>query len=462
MVPTSTATAATLPLKPNTASYSSIATMDPDQVTTTSLKAETLTPPLTPARHPSPQHIRLACVPEHFSSPLLLSTIASDQGGYSLFPSAQYPCKVSIVLCPGGTGEMLKKLQQGEVDVVCGLTEGLVAPLGSFFAAKEAKEVGVEDPGYRLVGTLNSKPLVWAVATHPDRAPGDSYFGMRGLREGLDKWEDVDSPAKIKEEWELLDTLKDWRKCGVSRIGSGSYLMPFVVGLEKGWIGSNPSTPDQEVEEEEEKRPSKRPKSSGSSVLLNIPKKSASDTTSSDANKEQQLFDFIPCNNLPTLSSRLLSKETDFFLWERFTTKHLFDSKQAYHYSNVRPPWPAFMFAASNNILSTESGKKGLKALLGGLNESVHRFMLEAPQKEIQQKEGSKSLEFVTKQFHYSEADALKWFQTVGYAEDVSEVKNEVLEGCLKALVGAGVVSSDVGGVEVEVDVDLELFVAKV
>jgi ABC-type nitrate/sulfonate/bicarbonate transport system substrate-binding protein len=56
---------------------------------------------------------------------------------------------------PSGTGQMITSLQNNEIDVGIGLTEGWIAALGKH----------KEDAGFKLVGTYVETPLCWAIST---------------------------------------------------------------------------------------------------------------------------------------------------------------------------------------------------------------------------------------------------------------------------------------------------------
>ncbi len=90
--------------------------------------------------------------------------------------------------CPGGTGEMCRLLDEGEVDIALVLTEGAISHI-----AKGSK--------IRIAGTYVQSPLTWGVHTSPSYIAGES--GSR---------------------------------FAVSRMGSGSHLMSYVYASQKGWL----------------------------------------------------------------------------------------------------------------------------------------------------------------------------------------------------------------------------------
>jgi ABC-type nitrate/sulfonate/bicarbonate transport system substrate-binding protein len=136
--------------------------------------------------------LRIGYVPEHFSTPLH-------------YASTKFSLVCTLIPFPSGTGHMITSLRAGEIDIGIGLTEGWVAGLGKT-PSTPASEVD-----YRIVGTYVETPLCWAISTGPKR----EINGVADLKNG---------------------------KIGVSRIGSGSYVMGFVLADQNGWLeGEKPS-----------------------------------------------------------------------------------------------------------------------------------------------------------------------------------------------------------------------------
>ncbi|KAI9502005.1 hypothetical protein GGI26_005596 [Coemansia sp. RSA 1358] len=91
--------------------------------------------------------IRIGCVPEHFSGPLLY---AQEQGQLKTGG-------VELVICKLGTGDMIRKLIAGELEAAICVTEGLVAGI------ENNKEADL-----RLFGTFVDSPLPWAISVATD------------------------------------------------------------------------------------------------------------------------------------------------------------------------------------------------------------------------------------------------------------------------------------------------------
>ncbi|ETW83162.1 hypothetical protein HETIRDRAFT_316275 [Heterobasidion irregulare TC 32-1] len=124
--------------------------------------------------------LRVGYVREHFSSPLL-QYAEVDQGK-----------TFTLVECPSGTGQLIARLTNDEIDVAIALTDPLISGI-----AKGSK-------AYKLIGSYVNTPLNWAVITGKD--------------------------SKYKSIADLKGT-----PLGISRPGSGSQTMASVMALQQGW-----------------------------------------------------------------------------------------------------------------------------------------------------------------------------------------------------------------------------------
>ncbi|KAG7660990.1 uncharacterized protein J8A68_005510 [[Candida] subhashii] len=124
--------------------------------------------------------LKVAYIPEHFSTPLFF---AEQQGYYT-----SLGLSIEFIKVIEGSGRLINLLNSGEVDIAIGLTEAFVADI-----AKGNKNI-------KLVDTYVKSPLLWAISTGAHR----DEFHNEGQLEG--------------------------QTIGVSRIGSGSYIMSFVLG----------------------------------------------------------------------------------------------------------------------------------------------------------------------------------------------------------------------------------------
>lgn len=128
--------------------------------------------------------LKVAYIPEHFSTPLFF---AQQQGYYKA-----HDLSIEFVKVPEGSGRLINLLNSNEVDIAIGLTEAFIADI-----AKGNENIHVLD-------TYVKSPLLWAVSTGSNR-------------------DDVTDAKQLK-------------RIGVSRIGSGSYVMSFVLAHQLGFL----------------------------------------------------------------------------------------------------------------------------------------------------------------------------------------------------------------------------------
>ncbi|KAG0226836.1 hypothetical protein BGW42_003342 [Actinomortierella wolfii] len=292
--------------------------------------------------------LRVGFVPEHFSSPLHR---AVELGYFE-----REGIIVERVCCPGGTGEMTAKLIDGSLDIAIALTEGLLAGIAKGHDA------------YKIVGTYVESPLCWAISVgqnsrHTSRA-----------------------------------TLKDGT-IGVSRLGSGSHIIPFVLADQEGWLEGKTSPADEGY---------KAP------------------------------FEFKVLHNFANLRNSVNDNTSDAFLWERFTTKPYHDSKEVRLVDTITPPWPAFMIAASIRHLpvTADSVSNNVVAkFLSVLTRSVSEF--------TDPKNYESSIQYVQDKMSYNRQDVVDWFSGVRYPSEqtggCAAVEQEALLRCSRVLLKAGV-----------------------
>ncbi len=125
--------------------------------------------------------MRIGGFPEHINIPWY-DTVARLQSEDE---------KVEWIDCPGGTGQMIQRLEDKEIDLAIMLTEGAVARI-------------TNEDTFRILGVYVSTPLIWGIRT-------------AALSLAL-----------------TMDELAGGRY-GISRYGSGSHLMAFVDAHQRGW-----------------------------------------------------------------------------------------------------------------------------------------------------------------------------------------------------------------------------------
>lgn len=307
----------------------------------------------------SKKAIRIGFVPEHYLIPLHLAR-----------PKFSDP--VDLVPFPSGTGHMITSLRSDEIDLAIGLTEGWVAGLKSAQGQKEQ--------GYTMVGSWVMNPLRWAIVT-----------------------------GRNRDEITTVDDLRQHGRVGVSRMGSGSHVMSFVLASNKGWLKQN---------------------GDGESVALTIK----------------------PLGPFKDLRDGVTGTEgyppaADFFMWEHFTTKPYFHTEKAplKHIGEIYTPWPSWHIAASTKTFPEPATDHRLSKVFDTLDQGIDDFKRD-PDSAIKR--------LVQGEFHcqYSEEDAVEWLKSVQFFEQTRGVDTAMVEGVVKVLQSAGLIeasgeSIDVGDV---------------
>ncbi|KAK0276728.1 hypothetical protein LTR54_000393 [Friedmanniomyces endolithicus] len=285
-----------------------------------------MTPPL--------KRLRIGFIPEHFSTPLH-------------FARTHFALDADLIPEPLGTGALTTRLKTPAsdpqaLDVAIGLTEGFVADLGrSKTAGKEA--------GFGLVGTTGAE----------------------------------------REDVGVVEDLRG-KRVGVSRIGSGSYVMAFVLADQQGWLKEGEEPFGVEV-----------------------------------------IGDFAALRKA-VRGGEGLKAGADFFMWEHFTTKHYWDCGELKRVGEIYTPWPSWMIAARD----PEDGR--LEGMVEKINQGV-KYYLEHQQEAIRH---------ITSTMKYSKEDAEAWMGTVKFAGDVRGVDMGVVDETVKVLRKAGVLTEEAGGSE--------------
>lgn len=266
---------------------------------------------------------------------------------------------------PSGTGHMVTALQSGEIDIGVGLTEGWIAALGKAQAAKA-------DAGFRVVGTYVETPLCWAVSTGARRGELTSIQDLQG------------------------------KKVGVSRIGSGSYVMSFVLADQQGWL----------------------------------------DTSSSGSPP----FPVEVLNTFANLRDGVNDSTADFFMWEHFTSKRYYDNGEIKRIGEIYTPWSSWKIVAVNDLLhpaanwssasnaSKPALKHELEDVLQKINKGVKHF----------EENNEEAVQCISTKLDYSEDDAREWRKTVRFAHDVRGVDRETVNKTVGILQKAGVLGEQV------------------
>jgi ABC-type nitrate/sulfonate/bicarbonate transport system substrate-binding protein len=199
------------------------------------------------------KRLKVGGVPEHFNLPWRL---AIEEGR---FKDAGIELHWSDMT--GGTGQMIKGLQAGTIDIAVLLTEGISRAILKGLDAK-------------IIAVYVQTPLIWGI-----HVP---------VNHGINDLSDLDS-----------------KTFAISREGSGSHLMSFVLAQQQGW-----------------------------------------DPSALSFNVVGDVY-----GGLWALSS----DEAQGFLWEKYTTQPFVDQGKCKRIGEVLTPWPCFVIAVSNEVLNQEA-----------------------------------------------------------------------------------------------------------
>ncbi|CAK7274769.1 hypothetical protein SEPCBS119000_006342 [Sporothrix epigloea] len=275
--------------------------------------------------------LRVGYVPEHFSTPI----------HYAI---THFGLNAETIPFPSGTGHMITALRAGEIDVGIGLTEGWVAGLGQ-------SEAGAG--GYQIVGTYVESPLCWAISSGIERDEIASVNELKGS------------------------------KIGVSRIGSGSYVMGFVLADRQSWL----------------------------------------------TGAEAPFADTVILGTFANLRKAVNDGSADFFMWEHFTSKKYYDNREIKRVGEIYTPWSSWKIVASTAVLASPEKELQLQELFAKLDQGIAYF--EANPEE--------SVKYISTELDYSEDDAREWLKTVQFAKHTSGVSLSTIEKCISILQKAGV-----------------------
>jgi len=280
--------------------------------------------------------LKVGYVPEHFSTPLH-------------FAQKHFGLNAELIPFPSGTGHMITSIRAGEIDVGIGLTEGWVAGLG--------KSDVEGDGGYSIVGTYVETPLCWAISTGANRP--------------------INSIADLKNG-----------KIGVSRIGSGSYVMGFVLADEQGWLNADSSSPEP--------------------------------------------FEVVPLQTFEKLRNAVNDGSADFFMWEHFTSKKYYDNGEIKRIGEIYTPWSSWKIVASTKLLG-DKGDKRLDDMFEKIDKGVEYF----------DKNHEEAIRYISTALDYSEADAKEWLKTVQFALSTKGVDVTVIQKTVDTLKKAKVLTDE-------------------
>ncbi|EFX00324.1 hypothetical protein CMQ_7326 [Grosmannia clavigera kw1407] len=247
---------------------------------------------------------------------------------------------------------MIAALRSGDIDVGIGLTEAWIAGLGN---------PNVEgDGGYRIVGTYVETPLCWAVSTGYDRADITSVTSLHG------------------------------KKIGVSRMGSGSFVMGTVLADKQGWLNGSNSEP---------------------------------------------FSDTVVLNTFENLRNAVNSGSADFFMWEHFTSKKYYDSNEIRKIGEIYTPWSSWKIVASTPLVANGVIDSRLEDFFSKLDAGISYFITNPEE----------AVHYISTSLDYSEEDARAWLKTVRFPTATRGVNLKTVDGCIEVLRKAGVLVNNKG-----------------
>ncbi|KAI8873500.1 hypothetical protein GQ42DRAFT_130959 [Ramicandelaber brevisporus] len=166
---------------------------------------------------------------------------------------------------------------------------------------------------------------------------------------------------------------------------------------------------------------------------------------------EPSNFGYSVCGDIRGLSGAAERGDIDAFLWENFTTKPYYDSGVLRRLGIVLAPWSSFLIgqrrtstpataAAATTAPADLQLQNAIDTFLNVLQESVEQFADPAPQTRAH------AIEYLSKRFGYSKADATAWIEGVSYTKTATgrvqlrEVDRAVMEKCMSVLKAAGAI----------------------
>jgi ABC-type nitrate/sulfonate/bicarbonate transport system substrate-binding protein len=196
------------------------------------------------------------------------------------------------------------------------------------------------------------------------------------------------STGAERPEIASVDSLKN-KKIGISRPGSGSQVMGYVLADERGWLSSS------------------------------------SDTA--------PYSEFVPLQNFENLRRAVNDGTADFFMWEHFTSKRYYDSGEIRRVGEIYTPWSSWKIVASTALLrEREEGKPyppRLMDVFSKLDQGVRHF----------DAHHDEAVEYISTNLDYSAEDAAEWIRTVRFSAKTEGVDVKVITKCIDILKKAGV-----------------------
>ncbi|MBT8142239.1 MAG: ABC transporter substrate-binding protein [Gammaproteobacteria bacterium] len=200
-----------------------------------------------------PVKLRIGGVPEHFNLPWRLAISSGELTDLGV--------DASWMDFPGGTGSMVAALNEAEVDIAMLLSEGAIKGLN-------------HKCEYEILSFYTTTPLLWGIHVA------------------------ADSDITILDDCENL-------RFAISRYGSGSHLMSYVLADQQNWPLSD--------------------------------------------------LQFERVGNLDGARDYMANTKDVVFLWEKFMTQPLVDEGEFRCVAVIPTPWPCFVVCVRKSVLQNHS-----------------------------------------------------------------------------------------------------------
>lgn len=272
--------------------------------------------------------LRITGVPEHFNFPWKKTVAAQpfEKEGISLEWTDE----------SRGSGQMNKDLREGRTDLAIVLTESF---LKDFEAGNPSKMIG-----FHVISPLN-----WGI-----HISGESP---------VNSLDEIKNPAFL-----------------ISRTGSGSQLMGYVLAKREGW------------------------------------------------NAEKLEFKLV--NNLPGALEVMTPEKPEMFLWEKYTTKPWVDSNQMKRIGEVPSPWPCFAIVAAESAL----------AEFGDVIFQLRDYVYNESQK---LHSSTSAIGDISKNYGLDSSDVSEWFGQTVWATS-AELSRTQLEKSMATMKELGIISNEI------------------
>ena len=272
--------------------------------------------------------LRITGVPEHFNFPWknVVATQPFEKQGIRLLWTDE----------SRGSGQMNKDLREDNTDIALVLTESFL------------KDFEAGNPS-RMIGLHVKSPLTWGI-----HISGDSP---------VNSLEEINHPTFL-----------------ISREGSGSQLMSYVLAEREGW----------------------------------------------DAEK----LNFKIVNNLSGALEVMTPEKPEMFLWEKYTTKPWVDSQEMKRIGEVPSPWPCFAIIVTEKALSE-------------FGDTIYQLRDLVYQEALKLQSSTSTVEKISKNYELNTSDVKEWLSQTTWATD-AKISGSHLMNSMKTMKSLEIISKEI------------------